>query len=457
MTLKVNLLSGKVNKIFFLLFISAVGSTIIQTIYSAVDMICVGHYAGADGSSAIACINPMWSIMFAPGVLCGVGGSVMAANRKGAGNEHSANQYFTVATVASIIFSVLIMLTFLIFPRQLLVFFGADDPTVLELAVSYMRSVAFISPTFTICANLATFMRNDGEAFIPTIATVIGGVTNMILDVLLVFDFGAGLGVAGAGIATSIGQTVAFLIILTYFFTKKCSLRFVRPSRIPTRLFRIFSLGISAFAIEVAFGVTTTVFNNKIISELTTDHLAVYGTAATVTIMFYCLLNATGTAMQPIASQNFGAKNLTRVRASLKIALISATALGTFCFLLLQLFSETVLRIYMDVNDNIVAVGPRIIRIYSLALPLVGVTLASSFFFQSILKQWMSFTVAILRGLALPISLAIVLPALFGIDAIWWCMPISELLSFVISVVFLAISNRGLKKAAFDLMHEVNV
>ena len=107
--MKVDLLNGKVSKIFFLLFISAVGSTIIQTIYSAVDMICVGHYAGADGSSAIACINPMWSMMFAPGVLAGVGGSVMAANRKGAGNTRSANEYFTVATAVSVISSLLIM------------------------------------------------------------------------------------------------------------------------------------------------------------------------------------------------------------------------------------------------------------------------------------------------------------------------------------------------------------
>ena len=455
--MKVDLLGGKVNKIFFLLFISAIGSTIVQTIYSAVDMICVGHYAGADGSSAIACINPMWAMMFAPGVLAGVGGSVMTANRKGAGNIRSANEYFTVATALSLFFALAISISFIIFPRQLLVFFGADDPVVLELAVSYMKSVALVSPTFTLCATLATFMRNDGEAFTPTIATIVGGVINIFLDIFLVFDFGAGLGVRGAGIATSVGQFVAFAIIFSYFFTKKCSLRLVRPTRIPTRIWRIFSLGISAFAIEVAFGVTTTVFNNRIVSELSTDHLAVYGTAATVTIMFYCLLNATGTAMQPIASQSFGAKNILRVRQSLKIALICATVLGSVCFLLMQVFPETILRIYMDVNDNIVAFGPQILSIYSLALPLVGVTLAASFFFQSILKQWMSFTVAILRGLLLPISLALFLPEVFGIDAIWWCMPISEVISFVISVIFILISNRGLDKSADDLMHEVSV
>lgn len=392
-----------------------------------------------------------------PGVLAGVGGSVMAANRKGAGNERSANEYFTIASALALIFSILVMLSFIIFPRELLIFFGADDPEALGLAVDYMKSVAIISPTFTLCACLATFMRNDGEAIIPTVATVAGGVINMILDVLLVFDFGFGLGVAGAGLATSIGQFVAFVIIFSYFFTKKCQLRIVRPHRTLAKLMRIFSLGISAFAIEVAFGVTSTVFNNIIVENLSTNHHAVYTTAATVTIMFYCLLNAAGTAMQPIASQNFGSKNLTRVLASLKIALITAFVVGVVCFLSVELFPATVLKIYMSVDDAILEIGPRIMRIYLVSIPLVGITLVASFYFQSILKQWMSFLIALLRGIVLPLIFLFTLPELFGIEAIWWCIPLAEAITFLVAILFIFISNKGLKKSYDHLLTEVSV
>ena len=455
--MKVDLLKGNLNKTFFLLFFSALGSTIIQTIYSAVDMICVGQYAGAVGMSAIGFVNPMWAMMFAPGVLAGVGGSVMAANRKGAGNDRSANEYFTIASTLALVFSLLVMLSFIIFPRELLIFFGADDQEALQLALDYMKSVAIISPTFTLCACLATFMRNDGEAIIPTVATIAGGVINMILDVLLVFDFGFGLGVAGAGLATSIGQFVAFAIIFSYFFTKKCRLRILRPHRTVAKLLRIFSLGISAFAIEVAFGVTSTVFNNIIVTNLSTNHHAVYTTAATVTIMFYCLLNAAGTAMQPIASQNFGSKNLERVLASLKIALITAFAVGAVCFLLVELFPATVLKIYMTVDDTILEIGPRIMRIYLISIPLVGITLVASFYFQSILRQWMSFLIAILRGIAFPLLFLFALPATFGIESIWWCIPLSEGITFVVAVLFIIISNKGLKKSSDELLTEVSV
>ena len=455
--MKVDLLKGNLNKTFFLLFFSALGSTIIQTIYSAVDMICVGQYAGAVGMSAIGFVNPMWAMMFAPGVLAGVGGSVMAANRKGAGNDRSANEYFTIASTLALVFSLLVMLSFIIFPRELLIFFGADDQEALQLALDYMKSVAIISPTFTLCACLATFMRNDGEAIIPTVATIAGGVINMILDVLLVFDFGFGLGVAGAGLATSIGQFVAFAIIFSYFFTKKCRLRILRPHRTVAKLLRIFSLGISAFAIEVAFGVTSTVFNNIIVTNLSTNHHAVYTTAATVTIMFYCLLNAAGTAMQPIASQNFGSKNLERVLASLKIALITAFAVGAVCFLLVELFPATVLKIYMTVDDTILEIGPRIMRIYLISIPLVGITLVASFYFQSILRQWRSFLIAILRGIAFPLLFLFALPATFGIESIWWCIPLSEGITFVVAVLFIIISNKGLKKSSDELLTEVSV
>lgn len=446
--MKVDLLKDRIGRMFLLLFFSALGSTVIQTVYSTVDMICVGHYAGADGSSALACSNPLWAIMFAPGVLTGVGGSIMVANRKGAADERSANGYFTIATVLCCIFSLIITLAMIIFPAELITFFGADDPVVLGYAVDYMRSVAVVSPTFTLCACLSTFMRNDGEAVVPTVATIVGGVINMVLDVLLVFDFGAGLGVAGAGLATSIGQVVAFAIILGYFFTKKCTLRFCLPDRIAGKLLRIITLGFSVFSIEISSAITVTVFNNIIVSELSFDHLAVYGTVSTVTVFFYCLLNAAGTALQPIVSQNFGAKALPRVTKSLKIALLTAVLLGLVCFTLVELFPAEVLMMYMDVNDVILDIGPRIIRIYCIATPVLGITLVASFFFQSILKQWMSVIIALLRGLILPILLVSTLPRLLGVDAIWWCIPITEFVCFLISLLFLAISTRGLKRLA---------
>ena len=290
--MKVNLLLDKINRMFLLLFLSAAGSTIIMTIYSTVDMICVGQYCGPLGASAIACINPMWSIMIAPGVLVGVGGAIMIANRRGSGNGAAANEYFTLGALIALVFSVAIALVFLFFSEPLLRYFEAEGE-VLTLSMDYMRSIAIVSPAFTICVCLSTYVRNDGEAMLPTIATVTGGVVNVVLDILLVFDFGAGLGAAGAGMATATGQVVAFLIVLSYFFRKGCTLRLKKPTRVARKGARIFSLGFSAFVLEVAFGITAMVFNKQIIIAkfqwcTLCTHFVVCSLLCIICIVFYC-------------------------------------------------------------------------------------------------------------------------------------------------------------------------
>ena len=287
--MKLDLANDKIKKLFFVLFASALGSTVISTIYATVDLICIGHHSGPTATAAISFVNPLWGLMIAPGVLAGVGGSVMMSNRKASGNLESANAYFTVSTVISIIFSAIIFVAYNFFPYELLSFLGAEGAT-LEYGVTYMRPVSLISPTFTMSACLAAFMRNDGEAVTPTVATAIGGVVNMFLDVFLVF--GLDLGLLGAGLATAIGQTVAFIIIASYFFRKKCTVRFIRPKKICGKLTRIVTLGASAFVLELAFAATITVYNKLITDKFGEAELAVFSTASTVMIMFICLFNA---------------------------------------------------------------------------------------------------------------------------------------------------------------------
>ena len=100
----------------------------------------------------------------------------------------------------------------------------------------------------------------------------------------------------------------------------------------------------------------------------------------------------------------------------------------------------------MEVNENVMLVGPPIMRVYCLALPLIGVTVVASYFHQSVLMQKMSVTVSLLRGIILPIGLSLLLPSVFDVSLIWWCLPIAELVAFLLSVVFLLISRKKIPK-----------
>lgn len=432
--MKVDLINGKVNKTFFTLLLSAIASTIVTTIYSTVDMICVGHYCGPDGAAAIACINPLWALMFAFGVLAGVGGSVMMSNRRGAGDEQAANEFYTVAASIAAVAALTLLLAYSLFTRPLLTLFGAEG-NVLELAVDYMQAMCFSVPTFTMCACLSTFMRNDGEAIIPTVATITGGVANAVLDVLLVFTFD--MGIKGAGLATGIGQFVAFLIILSYFFSKKCNLKLTKPRHISEILLKICTVGSAGFVIEISSGIASAIHNIVIMEHLSKAHLAVYGTTSTVVIMFYCLFNGIGTALQPMVSTDFGAANHDRIKKTLRLSFITSICMGIFFFALCQAFPGTILKIYMDVTDEVMQIGPRIVRLYSLALPVMGVCMVCNYYFQSTLHRSASVIVSLLRCLVFPVLLVFTIPLILDYDFLWLATPIGEIFTCIVAVVMI--------------------
>ena len=439
--MKIDVLNGKLNKTYFTMLFSAIASTIVTTIYSTVDMICIGHYAGPDGAASVACANPLWALMFAFGVLTGVGGAVMMSNRRGAGNHKSANEYFTVAAITCMILAALLVTCYAIFLEPLLKLFGASG-NVLKLSVEYMRAMLFAVPTFTLCACFATFARNDGEALIPTIATVIGGVINIFLDIFLVFT--CDLGVKGAGLATGIGQFVAFLIVISYFFTKKCNLKFTKVDKIPDVLFRIVTVGLAAFVIEITSGVTSAVHNIVITENLSNAHLAVYGTASTVIILFYCLFNGIGTATQPLVATAYGAGNFDRVKKTLRLAFLTALVMSTLFFAVCQVFPETILRIYMDVNDEVLEVGPRIVRLYSICLLAMGYGMVFNYYFQSTLMRSACVITSILRGLLFPVIFVLTIPFVLSYDFIWLGIPVAEILTALIALLIFIPRIKGL-------------
>jgi putative MATE family efflux protein len=436
-----NLVTGNTNKLYFTLLISALGSTVLTTIYTTVDIICVGQYLGPLGSAALACLNPFWTVMFAPGILFGIGGAVMMSNKRGAGDENSARKYFTVSTILSILCAGIVFLIMSFFMEEMLVFFGAEGDTLTE-AKRYMAPIKYAAPTFTLSACLSTFIRNDGEAVLPTVATLIGGAVNVFTDIFFVFDFGLGLGIYGAGLATSISQILSFLIMISYFFTKKCNLRFTKIDNFAKRISKIVTVGFSVFLAELSLGLVFIFFNKLIVDGLGNLHLAIYGTVSTVAVLLQSLYNTLGTALQPIASAGYGAKDFSRVNTVFKTSIICSIVFGAIFTLFTQFFPLEILKAYMDVDDGVVRFGPSILRIYTVAIGVSGISIVISFYFQSILKRTLSTALTLLRGLVLPCIFAVLLTQIFGINAIWFAVPLAELITMALSVFLVFISRR---------------
>jgi Na+-driven multidrug efflux pump len=154
-----------------------------------------------------------------------------------------------------------------------------------------------------------------------------------------------------------------------------------------------------------------------------------------------CIFNGVGVAAQPILSTNFGAGQSERVRQTLKLGLLTSVAFGILFAGAVLLAPETVLKIYMDVDEGVLAVGPSVMRIYFLGTFVTGVSIFATYYFQAVLRRGMCTLISLMRGIILPVLFATVLSGGVGPDALWWSIPLSELITFLAVLVMLFIAS----------------
>lgn len=429
-----DLLNGKLRTVYFHYLFAALGSALIVSIYSLVDMAAVGRYEGPLGAAAMACLQPMFTLFVALGLLFGIGGSVMLSIARGRGDENRGNNFFTVATVAGIAVSVLITLVFAFFRQHLLVLFGADAE-LLPYCMDYTYWLTMSVPFFLMGQALSAFLRNDGAPLLATLATVLGGGFNIFGDIFFVFTCDMGIG--GAGLATFLGQVISVAVLLIHFFRKKNTLRLIRPVSWRGDLKGVLSAGFAPFIVDMSMGATMAIFNNQIIRLSDADHLAAYGVLTNCIVLFQCMFYGVGQSIQPIVSVNHGAGRSDRVRRVFGLSMATALVMGALFCGVMELFPGGVLHLFMDVTDSVMAIAPSILRIYSTSFLLMGVNIVAGYFFQSILKNGQSLLISLLRGFILCAAFALLFPALFGFDAIWWAMPVTELGTLCVALLLL--------------------
>ena len=420
------LLNGRIRSLYFKYLAAAFGSALISSIYSIADTAMVGQYHGPSGTAALAVVAPVWNIIYSLGLLMGIGGSVIFSAKRGSGkNDGSENQFFTAAVIGSAILSLLAWAGILCFERPILTFFGADE-SLLSLAQEYLRPIQYVFPLFLFNQMLAAFLRNDGSPNLATLGVLSGGIFNVFGDYFFVFT--CDMGIYGAGLATAIGSGISFLVILTHFFSRRNTLRLVRPEGLPGKLREISVTGFSTFFIDVAMGILTVLFNRQIMKYLGANALAVYGPIIQVSTFVQCCAYSIGQAAQPIVSTNFGAKQGKRIQETLRLALWTAAFFGVFWTALSMVCPNLYIRIFMSPTPEILNMAPDIIRTYALSFLLLPLNIFSTYYFQAILQPRAAFVVSVARGLVISGALILVLPALLGASALWLAMPITELL-----------------------------
>ena len=423
-------LTSKIKPMYFKYLTAAFGSALISSIYGVVDMAMVGQYQGPNGTAALAVVAPIWNIIYSLGLLMGIGGSVLFSTLRGRSkdNQKESNEYFTAAVIGVVFLAVIAWIGILFFDTNLLKLFGAKE-TLLPLSRSYLFPVKFVVPSFLFTQLMAAFLRNDGNPGLATKAVLFGGIFNVFGDYFFVFILD--MGIMGAGLATAMGSVFSLLMMLTHFRSKKNTLRLVKPTKLKT----ISVTGFSTFFIDVAMGILTMLFNRQILKYLGTNALSVYGIIINISTFVQCCAYSIGQASQPIISANFGAGKGERISQILKYALGTAAVFGLIWTALAELAPNLFVRIFMTPTDEILAIAPGIIRSYAISFLLLPLNIFSTYYFQALMKPRTSFLVSVARGAVISGCLIYLLPAVAGADAIWFAMPITELVVAVFVII----------------------
>lgn len=420
-------LTSKIKPMYFKYLAAAFGSALISSIYGVVDMAMVGQYQGPEGTAALAVVSPVWNIIYSLGLLMGIGGSVLFSTLRGKSeqNQKKSNEYFTAALIGVVILAVLTWLAVIFFDSELLRLFGAEE-TLLPLARRYIFPVKFVVPSFLFTQFIAAFLRNDGNPGLATKAVLFGGIFNVFGDYFFVFVLK--MGIMGAGLATAMGSVFSLLIMLTHFRSKKNTLKFVKPEKLFCALKSICVTGFSTFFIDVAMGILTMLFNRQILKYLGTDALSVYGIIINISTFVQCCAYSIGQASQPMISANFGAGKGDRIVEILKYALGTAAVFGAVWTALAVFLPNFFVRIFMTPTEEILAIAPDIIRSYGISFLLLPFNIFSTYYFQALMKPKASFVVSVSRGAVISGIFIYVFPAVLGANAIWFAMPVTELL-----------------------------
>lgn len=442
-----DLLKDRTHTLYRKFLVPSLLSAAAISIFQLVDTIAVGQGVGADGVAAIAVVTPLYGITSFVGVFIGIGASVPMGIAQGEQEKEKYNAYFTASLLMIAILTVLLWAGFGLFAEEIYTFFGASE-RLMPLVKEYGNVIIGSFPCFFFAIYLACIVRIDGAPNVAMWAVAISGIFNAVGEYLLVFPFRIGTGMAGAAIATVLGNAIQVLIFVAYLFSEKCDIRLVRPYRWRKGIQKIAAAGFSTGFMDIAYISLTILLNNQVMRYGSETSLAVFGTAFTCVFTAQRIFNGVGQAVQPLVSTNLGGGRVDRILSFLRLSIVTELALGLGVTLLGVFFPTQVLSVFMETTPEILEATPAIIQPMFVGLFFTSVGTFSTYYFQSIMRSGLALTAALLRGILLSGLFAVILPLWLGLSGIWVGLVLAEVITFVFACIFFVITSNKLRATA---------
>lgn len=429
-----DLLKDNLKKLYLRFLIPSLGSAMVMSIYTLTDAIVIGKGVGPDALAALSITTPLLCILMSTGILFGVGGSVQLNVCRGSGEMEKANRFFTLSFAALAVVTLLLWAGYSFGSSGLLRVMGAND-TLYPYAMAYMKYINLFLPVAVFSNYVAIFVRADGDPNRAMFGVILGGIVNIVLDIIFVFPMQMGIG--GAALASVIGMVIQVLVGGSHFLSRGNWLRFIRPKHVVSSVGQIIGNGIPSFFNEFANGFIVLLFNIQILKYCGDAALSVYSVISNCVILFNSLFTGVGQSIQPAIAANYGAGKWERIKRIRSMALVTIILMGVIFSMSGILFPEGVGSVFTNLDEEMRSIARRGIRLYFIAFLPMGINLLTSYYLQSVLRVKRSLCISLLRNIILSSVTILNFPVLFGANSLWVVMPAVESVVLVVSIIFL--------------------
>lgn len=427
-------------KRLFRFVLPSIAMMLFTSLYSIVDGYFVSNYAGKTPFAGLNLIAPALMMVGAFGFMMGSGGTALVAKKLGEGDSKKANEYFSLIVYTVIIFGVVASLLCEAFLPDIARLLGAEGE-LLTYAVQYGR-ICFISMTFFMMQNMfQAFLITAEKPQLGLAVTISAGVANIFLDFLFVGVFG--WGVQGAAFATAIAEFTGGTIPLIYFcLSKTTKIRLGKTKFYGMVLTKAASNGVSELMSNVSMSLMSMLFNRQLLRYFGENGVSAYGVVMYIGFLFVAIYLGYSIGVAPIVGFNYGAENHTELQNifSKSIRFISIVAVSMF--VLSFTFGGSITKLFTGYDVELWNLTKYAFRLYCTCFLLNGFNIFGSAFFTALNNGLISAIISLSRTLVFQIICIYLLPVVFGMNAIWLSVTVSEVLSLIITVAMILSQNK---------------
>lgn len=428
-------------------FISLIGFTfptmvmmIFMSLYTMVDGMFVSRFVSTTALSALNIVFPMMSIVFAVGIMFATGSSAIIAKELGEGKTKEAQKHFTFITLVGVIFGVCFTIFGAVFLEPLVWLMGANEAT-FQLGCDYLFIILMFTPMGMLQMLFQTLFVTAGKPYLGLTVTILGGITNIVLDYVFIVPFN--MGISGAAWATGFGYSVPAVFGLFYFtFFRKGTLFFVAPKFDGKMLLKSCTNGSSEMVTNLSMAVTTFLFNILMMKYAGEDGVAAITIIMYAQYLLVALFLGYSSGSAPVFSFNYGCENLKMLKKIFKISIVFVTGASVFIFVMSLILADELVLIFAKPDTMVYDLSMEGFYLFAVSFLFAGINIFASAMFTAFSDGKVSAIISFSRTFLFIVIALLVLPLIIGITGIWIAVPVAEFLGIIVSVFFL-IKNRN--------------